>query len=88
MTDVMMDIDPPAVATAPTAAAPPASNAMSALMAGAREKGKGKANEGGMSEADLKAIQEKEGLPWYVFYSKLSAVLFAFQALPKTKADA
>jgi hypothetical protein len=63
MTDEMMDVDPP---VAPSAAAPPVSNAMSALMAGAREKGKGKANEGGMSEADLKAIQDKEGLPWYV----------------------
>jgi hypothetical protein len=56
MTDESMDVDPP------TAAAPPAGNAMSALMAGAREKGKGKA--GNMSDADLKALQEKDGLPW------------------------
>ena len=55
-----MDIDPPAPAA-------PA-NAMSALMAGAREKGKGKMFDGaGMNDADQKALKEKEGLPWYVF---------------------
>lgn len=59
MTDDM-DIDPPAPAA-------PA-NAMSALMAGAREKGKGKMFDGaGMNDADQKALKEKEGLPWYVF---------------------
>jgi hypothetical protein len=53
-----MDIDPPAPAPA---------NAMSALMAGAREKGKGKMFDGaGMSDVDQKALKEKEGLPWYV----------------------
>jgi replication factor C subunit 3/5 len=58
MTDDAMDVDTPASAPAPPA------NAMSALMANA--KGKGKANEGAatMSEADLKALNEKEGLPW------------------------
>ena len=73
MTDDAMDIDTPApVPTAATAAFPV--NAMSALMANA--KGKGKANEGTstMSEADLKAFNEKEGLPWWVisFVSVLS----------------
>jgi len=58
MTDEM-DIDTPAPAA-------PA-NAMSALMAGAREKGKGKMFDGaGMNDADQKALKEKEGLPWYV----------------------
>jgi hypothetical protein len=57
MTDDMMDIDPPVPAPEPKG------NTMSALMAGAaREKGKGRAE--GMSEADEKAMKEKEGLPW------------------------
>lgn len=53
-----MDIDEPA---------PPA-NAMAALMAGAKAKGKEKASDGDaimeMSEEELKALNEKEGLPW------------------------
>jgi hypothetical protein len=53
MTDDLMDVDSPATAAAPV-------NAMSALMAGAREKGKGKE----MSDADAKALKDKDGLPW------------------------
>lgn len=60
MTDDMMDIDPPTISKD--------TNAMSALMASAREKGKGKMFDGaGMSEVDQKALKEKEGLPWYVY---------------------
>lgn len=60
MSDTAMDVDPPAVAPKPA-------NAMAALMAGA--KGKGKASEEGtivMSEEELKALNAKDGLPWYV----------------------
>jgi hypothetical protein len=56
MTDAM-DIDPPAPA------APP--NAMAALMAASKEKGKGRA-ELSQAEVDAKDKKDKEGLPWYV----------------------
>lgn len=56
MTDDAMDIDTP-VPAAPA-------NAMSALMANAKGKGKASEGAGNMSEADLKAMNEKEGLPW------------------------
>lgn len=49
-----MDVDTPAA---------PA-NAMSALMANAKGKGKANGEGGTMSEADLRALNEKEGLPW------------------------
>lgn len=66
MTDDAMDIDSPAAAAAPF---PKPVNAMAALMAGA--KGKGKASENGadtvvLSEEELKALNAKDGLPWYV----------------------
>lgn len=49
-----MEVDSPAPA-----------NAMSALMANAKGKGKANGEAGGMmSEADIKAAAEKEGLPW------------------------
>lgn len=62
-----MDIDTPDSAPAP--AAKPV-NAMAALMAGAKAKGKEKATDDGgdaimgMSEEELKVLNEKEGLPW------------------------
>lgn len=59
MTDEAMDVDTPAPAPAPA-------NAMSAMMANAKGKGKADGETGTMSEADLKAMNEKEGLPWYV----------------------
>jgi replication factor C subunit 3/5 len=56
-----MDVDPPASSAAPA-------NAMAALMAAAKDKGKGKASEDGgiMTEEELRALNEREGLPWYV----------------------
>jgi hypothetical protein len=73
MADTEMEIDQPVeeAASAPPAASNGSSsakpnNAMSFLMANA--KGKGKANgedaEMGMSESEIKALNEKEGLPW------------------------
>jgi replication factor C subunit 3/5 len=61
MTDEPMDIDTPASSTAPA-------NAMAALMAAAKDKGKGKASEDGgvMTEEELRALNEREGLPWCV----------------------
>lgn len=58
MTDEPMDVDPPAPAAAPA-------NAMAALMANA--KGKAKAMNGNgttMTDEELKALNDKEGLPW------------------------
>ena len=57
-----MDVDPPA---APQ-------NAMAALMAASKAKGKEKATNGNgdvnMSDAELKALNEREGLPWVEKY--------------------
>lgn len=50
-----MDVDEPSTSVAPTQAKP--FNAMSALMAGARAKGK---------EKEIAPVNDKEGLPWYV----------------------
>lgn len=50
--------------------APRPANAMAALMAGAKAKGKEKATDDsgdavmGMSEEELRVLNEKEGLPW------------------------
>lgn len=62
MSDAEMEVD-----DAPTA--PPPANAMAALMAGAKAKGKERATENvdavmGMSEEELRALNEREGLPW------------------------
>lgn len=59
-----MDIDTPAEATTSKP-----QNAMAALMAGAKAKGKERANGDnaaafGMSEAELKALNERDGMPW------------------------
>lgn len=50
-----MDVDEPSTSVAPTQAKP--FNALSALMAGARAKGKEKA---------VTPVNDKEGLPWCV----------------------
>lgn len=50
-----MDVDEPSTSVVPTQAKP--FNAMSALMAGARAKGK---------EKETTPVNDKEGLPWYV----------------------
>ena len=72
MTDDQMDVDEPFVPAASTSTGTekPA-NAMAALMAGAKAKGKERATGDGseafgMSEAELKALNEREGMPWYV----------------------
>lgn len=59
-----MDIDTPAEATTSQP-----QNAMAALMAGAKAKGKERDNGDnaaafGMSEEELKRLNEREGLPW------------------------
>ena len=59
-----MDIDTPAEATTSKP-----QNAMAALMAGAKAKGKERDNGDnaaafGMSEEELKQLNERDGLPW------------------------
>ena len=63
MADDQMDIDEPTPATTSKP-----QNAMAALMAGAKAKGKERANGDaafGMSEEELKALNERDGMPWY-----------------------
>lgn len=70
MSDGKMDIDEPSGSGAPTPAPATAKNAMAALMAGAKAKGKEKASDEkaneafAMSEAELKALNERDGMPW------------------------
>ncbi|GFZ50493.1 Replication factor C subunit 3 [Saitozyma sp. JCM 24511] len=70
MTDEPMDVDPPASSAAPAAPA----NTMAALMAAAKDKGKGKASEDGgiMTEEELRALNEREGLPWVEKYRPIT----------------
>ena len=59
-----MDLDDP-----PKANGSGGSNAMSMLMSNAKGKGKADINgttNGSMSEAELKALNDREGMPWCV----------------------
>lgn len=56
-----MDIDTPI--PSPASVGPPR-NAMAALMSNAKGKGK----EIASTAADQKAVDDKEGLPWYVLF--------------------
>lgn len=65
MADTPMDVDDTPAAS---------SNAMAALMANAKGKGKATNGDGNgtMSEAEVKAFNEREGLPWSVFGAQAS----------------
>lgn len=67
MTDTPMDVDPPAANGSASNG-----NAMSMLMANAKGKAKAGGQDGQeLSEAELKALNEREGLPWCVCYARL-----------------
>ena len=72
MSDTHMEVDEPAAPSAPV-------NAMSSLMANA--KGKAKAangdGEGAQSQAEMKAANEREGLPWSVSLRRTHPVWIA-----------